>query len=134
MDWETPAWQTPLDRVDQVELFCLPHRDIIPEADWPDAFERHLSDRQLLREPEGRQVINLFRELEPGESARCHLPPWGIAFYEGDTLLFSTTLCYVCNNAYLYRTQGKVLRAFDSAGSNAVELRSILRQHLPLHE
>jgi hypothetical protein len=134
MDWETPAWQTPLDRVDQVELFCLPHRDIIPDEDWPGAFGRHLGDRQLLLEPEGRQVINLFRELEPGVPARCHLPPCGIGFYEADTLLFSITLCYRCNNAYIYTTQGKVLRAFDSGGRNAVALHSILRQHLPLHE
>jgi hypothetical protein len=88
----------------------------------------------LLSGTEAQRVLDLFRGLEPGESARCHMPPWGLALYEQDVLLFTATLCYVCSNAYIYTRKGKDLRAFDPAGPNAVALRQVLRQHLPLDE
>ena len=134
MWWKTPAWETPIDRADRVELFCLPDRDIASGVGWPDAFWRHVSERHFLLGVEAQRVINLFRELEPGESARCHIPPWGLAFYEQETLLFTATLCYACNNAYVYTAQGMNLRAFDPFGPNAAELRGILKQNLPLQE
>ncbi len=131
MEWKTPAWETPVGRADRVELLCLPDRDIVPEGGWPDAFWDHVSERYPLLGAEAQRVIRLFRELEPGESMRCHLPPWGLAFYERDTLLFTATLCYVCDNAYIYTAQGKDLRAFDPAEPNAAKLRAVLKQHLP---
>ncbi|MCA2701765.1 MAG: hypothetical protein IM500_15445 [Microcystis sp. M179S2] len=130
-NWNTPAWETPIGKADGVELFCLPG-SIVPEEGWPDTFWRHVSERHLLLGVKAQRVIRLFRELEPGESARCHFPPWGLAFYEWDTLLFAATLCYECNNAYIYTAQGKELRAFDPAGPNAARLRDVLKQHLPL--
>lgn len=134
MKWKTPAWETPIDRVDRVELLCLPDQNIIPEEGWPNAFWHHVSQRHPLFGTEAQQVIHLFRELEPGQSMRCHLPPLGLAFSEQDTLLFTATLCYVCNNAYIYTAQGKELRAFDPNGPKAAKLRVVLKQYLPLHE
>lgn len=132
--WHTPAWQTPVDEADRVELFSLPERQIVPPEGWPDSFWPHLGARTLLTEAEARQVIHLFRELEPGNSARCHIPPWGLALYAGDTLLFTVTLCYQCHNAYVYTGHGKDLRAFSPGGANAAALRRVLEQHLPLSE
>lgn len=134
MEWKTPAWKTPIDRADRVELLCLPDRNIIPEEDWPEEFWHHVSERHPLSGVEAQQVIRFFRELEPGKSMRCHLPPWGLAFSEQGTLLFTATLCYVCNNAYIYSDQGKELRTFDPSEPNAAKLRTILKEHLPLHE
>jgi len=62
------------------------------------------------------------------------MPRWGLAFYEQDALLFTVSLCYRCSNAYIYTEQGKVLRAFNSEGPNAADLRQVLQQHLPLRE
>lgn len=132
--WQTPAWETAIDRVDRVELFCLPDQSIVPAEGWPDVFWRHVSKRHLLSGTENQRVIRLFRELEPGEPARCHMPPWGLALYEQDALLFTATLCYRCSNAYIYTGPGKVLRAFDPTGPNAADLRQVLQQHLPLRE
>lgn len=134
MGWKTPAWETPVGKVDQVELLCLPDRTIVSEEGWPETFWHHVSDRHLLLGAEAQRVIRFFRELELGVPARCHLPPWGLAFYERDTLLFTATLCYACDNAYIYTAQGKDLRAFDPAEPNAAKLRDVLKQHLPLHE
>jgi hypothetical protein len=132
--WQTPAWKTPVDRADRVELFSLPERDIVPPNGWPHAFWRHVGERILLNEADSQRVIHLFRELEPGESARCHEPPWGLALYAGEALLFTVTLCYMCSNAYVYTGDGKDLRAFNPGGPNAAALRQALEQHLPLSE
>jgi hypothetical protein len=133
-EWETPASQTPVERADRVELFSLPKRDIVPEQGWPDSFWKHVGERATLNGAEAREVIQLFQELEPAESARCHMPPWGLAMYAGDELLFTVTLCYQCYNAYLYSTAGRDLRAFDSQGVKGLALRRVLEKHLPLTE
>ncbi len=132
--WQTPAWQTPIDKADRVELLCLPGQSIVPPEDWPDAFWCHVSARHLLSGAESQRVIRLFRELEPSQSARCHMPPWGLALYEQDALLFTATLCYRCSNAYIYMDQSMELRAFDPDGPNSAELRQVLQQYLPLGE
>ena len=134
MEWQTPAWQTPVDRADRVELLCLPSQDIVPAEGWPDTFWPHVSKRHLLSGAEAQRVIRLFRELEPGEPARCHMPPWGLALYEQGALLFAATLCYRCSNAYIYMGQDKELRAFDPEGPSSADLRRVLRQYLPLAE
>lgn len=136
MNWQskTPAWETPVDSADRVELFSLPDRTIVPPEGWPHTFWRHVGERLLLTEADAQRVVHLFRELEPSASARCHMPPWGLALYAGDALLFTVTLCYMCSNAYVYTGQGKDLRAFNPVGPNAVGLRRVLEQHLPLSE
>lgn len=131
-EWQTPAWQTPVDRADRVELLSLPERTIVPWEGWPDAFFRHVDRRVLLTGPEAQRIIQQFRDLEPGESARCHMPPWGLALYAGDTLLLTVTLCYACDSAHVYADSGQDLRAFDTQGQSAVALRRALEHHLPL--
>jgi hypothetical protein len=134
MDWKTPSWNTPTDRVDRVELAGLPDQTIVPEAGWPETFWKYVGKRQALSGAEAREVIEWFLGLEPGASRRCHEAPWGLAFYEGDGLLFTATLCYKCHNAYVYTEQGKDLRAFDAGGPNAKRLFEVLKQHLPLNQ
>lgn len=133
-EWETSVWQTLFDGADRVDLLCLPNQDIVSEEGWPDTFWQHISERHMLLGEGAQRLVSLFRELEPSTPARCHMPPWGLAFYEGDALLFTTTLCFRCNNAYIYTSQGKELRAFDPNCSSAVDLRNVLKQHLPLQE
>ena len=132
--WKTPSWQTPIERADRVELFSLPERDIIAEQGWPETFWDHVGERAVMAEVEARQVVQLFEQLEPGESARCHMPPWGIAMYAGDELLFTVTLCFQCTNAYVYDAKGRKLRAFEGQGMKARALRRVLEAHLPLKE
>lgn len=128
--WKTPAWGAPVDRVNRVELLEL-FEDILPEDGWPERFWRYVHERRLLVGAEAEHVVRLFRELEPGESARCHMPPWGLALYEDDDLLMTVTLCFRCHNAYVYTAAGKDLRAFDSTAPKATALRELLKRHLP---
>lgn len=135
MLWKTPAQQMAIRKgVDRVELLSLPSRKILSEVGWPETFWPHVGDRHLLVGRESERAIRLFQELEPGDPARCHTPPWGLAFYEHQTLLFTVTLCYRCSNAYVYTNRGRELTAFDPDGPCAIDLREILTAHLPLSE
>lgn len=62
------------------------------------------------------------------------MPPWGLAFYAGDELLFTVTLCFECSNAYVYNSRDKDLRAFDLDCPSAAGLRALLEHHLPISE
>jgi hypothetical protein len=128
--WKTPAWQTPIERADRVELLELPG-GVIPHDGWPESFWAKVRERRLLVGSDADRVIRLFRELAPGEPARCHTPPWGLAFYEGEALLFTVSLCFACSNAYIYDAAGWDLRAFKVAARGAKSLRAALKQHLP---
>jgi len=133
-EWHTPAWQTPIDKADRVALFYLPGQTIVPEQGWPDMFWQHVGERHFLSGPEAQHVIELFQGLELGQSARCHIPPWGLALYKQEVLLFTVTLCYRCSNAYVYTDQGMDLRAFNPVSPNAISLRKVLQQYLPIGE
>jgi hypothetical protein len=128
--WKTPAWQTPIERANRVELLEL-RREIIAHDGWPETFWAEVGERRLLVGPGADRIIRMFSELQPGESARCHLPPWGLAFYEGEALLFTVSLCFVCSNAYVYDAAGSNLRAFNAAARGAKSLLANLKQHLP---
>ena len=128
--WHPPAWETPVHRADRVELLELAG-EIIAHDGWPESFWANVGERRLLVSLHAERVIRLFGELEPGEPARCHFPPWGLAFYEGEALLFTASLCFACSNAYVYDSAGMHLRAFNVASRNAKSLLEILKQHLP---
>lgn len=130
----TPAWNTEADRADGVELFRLQGMEIVTDEEWPEGFWRRVGERRRLSGPEVAQTIRLFCALEPGDPARCHTPPWGLALYRGDQLFLTATLCYRCSNAYVFTAEGTDLRAFDAKGAPANELRALLERHLLVKE
>jgi hypothetical protein len=130
--WKIPAWQVPIDEAIQVELLRLHNQGIIPENGWPESFWNYIQDRRLLSGNEAQHIIQLFQGLSPGESARCHNPPWGLAFYDKEKLLFTTTLCFECSNAYVYTELGSDLRAFNVSEFHAKKLLAVLQHELPL--
>ena len=130
--WKVPVWETPIDQAVRVDLFRLPNQGIISENGWPETFWQHIQDCRSLDEEESQHIIQLFQELAPGTSDRCHMPPWGLAFYDNERLLFTTTLCFKCSNAYVYTALGKELRAFDVDEFHAEELFALLTRELPL--
>ena len=107
---------------------------MIAAQGWPETFWTHVGSRVALVGSDAAGVIALVAALEPGVSARCHMPPWGIALYAKDALLFTASLCFKCSNAYVFTAEGMQLRAFDPTGQNASALRSVLEAHLPLRE
>lgn len=130
--WQAPAYEVPIDKAVRVELLRLHNRNIISENGWPESFWNCVQDCKSLDGDEAQHVIQLFQKLSLGEPARCHMPPWGLAFYDKTSLLFTTTLCFECSNAYIYTVHGENLRAFDVSESHAEELLAFLNQEFPL--
>jgi hypothetical protein len=132
--WLTPADGLPIHNVNRVELLSLVSQSPAPEDGWPESFWPHVARRLEAPPQDATLVIAAFRDLEPGSPARCHMPPWGLAFYQDDLLLVTTTLCFACSNAYVHSGAGTDLRAFDLHAPNAVLLRSVLERHLEIRE
>jgi hypothetical protein len=65
----------------------LPNIDALDVLDLGGQFPKMLdnlvmSSRVIKVEGEFvQQVANLWRQLKPGQSARCHMPPFGLRFY-----------------------------------------------------
>ena len=77
---------------------------------------------------------------EEGRQAHCHYPIHGLRFFRGDSLLYETSLCWVCNNYYAGSGQG-----YDWLGlpggypegpptSSCAGLRQLLESLLPIPE
>jgi hypothetical protein len=132
--WMTPAEGTSAHEADRVEVFSIRERKIVPAEGWPALFWSHVEGRHFVSELEVKQIVGLFCELESGISARCHNPAWGLAFYKGEELLLTATLCFYCSNAYIYTKKGKDLRAFDKKGEMAVALMDLLKRITNLEE
>jgi len=130
--WKVPAWELPMDRVAQVELLRLHNSDFISEDGWPASFWHYVQGRRSLNGDKAQHIIQLFQGLSLGEPARCHIPKWGLAFFDKERLLFTTTLCFECSNVYVYTACGKELRAFDASELHAKKLLVLLKQELPL--
>jgi hypothetical protein len=136
--WQAPAYQVPahevpIDKAVRVELLKLLSRGILSGDGWPESFWNGIQDRKLFDGDEAQHIIQLFQNLTPGEPARCHMPPWGLAFYDKSELLFTTTLCFECSNAYVYTAHGTDLRAFDVSETHAEDLLAFLKQEFPLN-
>jgi hypothetical protein len=92
--WQVPAWEVPIDQAVRVELLSLPNQHLISEDGWPDSFWSEVQDRKSFDGDEAQHIIHLFQMLSLGNLSRCHMPPWGLAFYDRTQLLFTTTLCF----------------------------------------
>lgn len=121
-----------VQQANRVELMMLHQRKIISEQGWPDSFDRAVQTRKPFDGQEAQQIIQLFQCLAPGEPARCHMPPWAVAFYDQTQILFTATVCFECANAYVYTSLGKELRAFNTSETHGKQFLSLLNQELPL--
>ena len=92
--WKVPAWEVHIDKAVRVELFRLSNQSIISENGWPESFWKYTQDCKSLEGEAAQHVIKLFQGLVPGEVARCHMPVWGLAFYDQESLLCTTTICF----------------------------------------
>ena len=130
--WQAPPWQLPLERATLSEIFRVPGRSPIEADVWPDDIWPHVCDCQRLDGAASTDLLNAFADLPVSDPARCHMPPWGLAAYADNELLFTATLCFECDNAVVDTPAGSALRAFDSASPAAQRLRSLLQSRLPL--
>jgi hypothetical protein len=76
------------------------------------------------------RIAQMWRELPPGETARCHIPPFGLRFIADGRVICEGSICWECNNIYGNAGGRAFFYEFDTeaAGSQAllVELRRIV--------
>ena len=130
--WRPPSWELPLDEIDTIEAYRIPSKSVIAEIEWPEHFWKHVADREVASPAESSALLSLFKRLQVSEPARCHIPPYGIAGYANNVLIFTSTLCFECSNAYVYTEKGKELRAFDVNSTSAKNLLQTLAEHFKI--
>lgn len=75
-----------------------------------------------------QQIVDLWRQLPSGMSARCHTPPFGLRFYLRGELSLQASICWRCNNIYGYAEGNKVSFAFDAESEPSRKLLSLCKK------
>lgn len=78
------------------------------------------------------QIASLWRKLKSGESARCHIPPFGLRFYFKENVVLQASICWECNNMYLYQGDSCLLYGIDLKQSSAKALFDLLEKIMNL--
>ena len=65
--------------------------------------------------PGAQLIASLWRDLPPGEQARCHVPRFGFRFFDGDRLVSEASVCWQCNNIRGSSGGRKMAYEFDSS-------------------
>ena len=73
-----------------------------------------------------QQVVHLWRQLTPGMSARCHMPPFGLRFYVKENVVLQASMCWECDNMYIWERSSNFLYGLDLGQPSAKELFSLL--------
>lgn len=117
-----------LETADKIEIFLLEFDSLKPAPDDDVRFDAADDDgrfpvlpykarakvleHRTLTKAERGELLLLLREVvgktkDPGGSF-CHLPIHGLRAFEGETLLFESSFCYVCQNFYVrYPTEAR---------------------------
>jgi hypothetical protein len=75
-----------------------------------------------------QRIADLWRGLQPGEQARCHIPPYGLRFRSGERVVCEASLCWKCHNI-LGDAEGQPLHyEFDSEHPTARDLLAEIRR------
>jgi hypothetical protein len=80
---------------------------------------------------DAQRIAELWRRLPPAESARCHIPPYGLRFWRAGQKVVEVSLCWECNNAYGYAGDKALWFTFDAGAPVSVSLLMQLRHVLP---
>lgn len=89
-------------------------------SDATVTWTRRLNGREQAR------LQELIKVLPNGESARCHMPGFGLRIWRGQRQQ-RVSLCFRCNNAYV----ADQLTTFEASSAEATELLSFLRAFGP---
>ncbi|HVJ18787.1 MAG TPA: hypothetical protein VM686_25370 [Polyangiaceae bacterium] len=74
---------------------------------------------------DAQKIAELWRALRPAEQARCHIPPYGLRFWNGSAMIVECSLCWECNNAFGFVGEEPCGFTFDA---NALPAAALLMQ------
>ena len=113
--------------VDSVDVLVLGYNKgeklILPISDRFDIHSTtHISEKRVVN-----AIGDLWRNLAPGEQDRCHIPPYGLRFHQGDTKILEASICWECNNILITLPDGAAGYSFDGKSESAQKLLRLLR-------
>jgi hypothetical protein len=122
-------FQTQSEKGNVITDALFPDSDLFPIR--PYAVATRILDRRKLSESELAQVLTVLPKTiadENREGSFCHYPIHGIRLYDGDTLLFETSVCYECRNFYVSFPDGQS----SWVGLRGGELQSVFKRVMPI--
>lgn len=75
-----------------------------------------------LNDLDAERIALLWRGLPSSESARCHMPPYGLRFWLLGEKRLEASICWECNNVYGYAGDERLHFAFDSKAPTSSSL------------
>jgi hypothetical protein len=123
--------QASLGAVDCVDILVLagaPRNDNLPRLQTGfDGFPIKAS--HVIRGTNAEKIAQLWRTLPPTTNpARCHVPPFGLRFYQAETLLLEASLCWQCSNIFIVIADEKAGYIFDPKHKISQELLKLLKK------
>ena len=81
-----------------------------------------------LRGEPANHIADLWRQLPPGDPARCHIPPFALRFSTATELICDASICWECNNILGDAHGQHLFYAFDANSAPAQELLALLQK------
>lgn len=69
-----------------------------------------------------KYIAKVWRALPRGSSTRCHTPPIGIRFFNGESLICEASICWRCENIFGYDSGKPISYCFSSQSTAGQEL------------
>jgi hypothetical protein len=86
-------------------------------------------DNRTVSGEEALAIAELWRKLPPDDDQdRCHYPPFGLRFYQGDELLLSASICWECRNIWLKAGEARYGYFLDGEHEISQSLLKLLKQ------
>ena len=83
-----------------------------------------------LEKNEKEEVFRLWNSLSDGETARCHVPKFGIRLNYRDHDSVNASICWECNNIYLKKQNEFVFCQFDAKNETSQNLLETVKEKL----
>jgi hypothetical protein len=78
---------------------------------------------------EAKIIAQLWRDLPANDDHdRCHRPPFGLRFYDGETLLLEASLCWECSNIFMMIDGKKDAYIFNPEHETSQSLLKLLKE------
>ena len=87
-----------LPKIDEVEIVSLKNID----ADRASEYMKEAYDAPFVKIDDelAQQISELWRKLPTDGQMRCHIPPFGLRFFQHGNLILQGSICWECNNIY----------------------------------
>ena len=119
----SPAQLSEIDAVDVVSLKGI-NPDRVSEY-MPNAVD---SSYVRVTGNSAQQIAGLWRQLPSGMQSRCHVPPFGLRFYNNDEIELQASICWECDNIFGDAHGNEFYYSFDAQHETSQRLLALCKQ------